>query len=137
MTVFTYDLNASLATSTGIDVGTAGSPAFVLGEDTDLEFTIYSTTDHSTAEDVSAATAYEWVLWDADNGSESVSKTLGSGVAETDAANGVITVGLDAGDTSGLSADTNFQHQLSIEDDGSGNRIVVAQGDVAFTEDLT
>lgn len=136
MTVFTYNLNASIATSTGINIGIGGTPPLVQGEDGALEFTVYSTTDHSTAEDLSAATSYEWNLWDADNSSASVTKTLsGGGITETDAANGVLTVTVAATDTSALSLSTNFEHQLSIEDDGSGNRVVVAQGVVSLTED--
>lgn len=136
MTVYTYELNSSVATSPDVDVGVGTSPVYVLGEDVTLQFTVYESTDHSTTVDISAVTAIEWVLTDG-AGSESVTKTIsGSGVSITDGANGVLEVTLSSTDTSGLSAGS-VRHQLTITDDGSGNQTVLAQGDFVLTETLT
>jgi len=136
MVKYTYNLNASESTSTGIDVGIGGTPTYVQGEDVVLEFIVYETTDHSTTVDISAATGIEWVLTDG-NGGTTVTKTLsGSGISVTDGANGVLQVTVDSADTSGLTAET-VEHQLTITDDGSGNQTVVAIGEFDITEDLS
>lgn len=136
-TKHTYTLNASVETSTGIDVGIGGTPTYVQGEDVVLEFTVYDTTDHSTATDISAATGIEWVLTDG-SGGESLTKTkAGGGVTfTTDGTDGKVDVAIAAADTSSLTAET-VDHQLTITDDGSTNQTVVARGEFQITETYT
>jgi len=137
MVKHTYELNASVETSTGIDIGIGGTPTYVIGEDVTLEFTVFETTDHSTSVDISAATGLEWVLTDG-AGSESLTKTQsGGGVAfTTDGTDGKVDVTINSADTSGLTAET-VEHQLTITDDGSGNQTVVARGEFDLTESYT
>lgn len=138
MTVkYTYTLNASEATTTGVDIGIGGTPVYVLGEDVDLEFTVYETTDHSTTVDISGVSA-EWVLTDG-SGSEQFTKTVsGGGITLTDAANGVLTVTIGSSDTTGLTAET-VNHQLTITDDGTtdANQTVLARGEFKLTDTYT
>jgi hypothetical protein len=137
MVKHTYVLNASVETSTGIDIGIGGTPTYVAGEDVTLEFTVFETTDHSTSVDISAATGIEWVLTDG-SGGESLTKTQSGGgvVFTTDGTDGKVDVTVDSADTSGLTAET-VEHQLTITDDGSGNQTVVARGEFDLTESYT
>jgi len=78
MVKHTYQLPASVETSTGIDIGIGGTPTYVQGEDVTLQFTVYETSEHSTSVDVSAATGIEWVLTDG-SGGEALTKTQSGG----------------------------------------------------------
>lgn len=137
MVKHTYNLDCSVATTTGVDIGIGGTAVYVQGEDVILEFTVYETTDHSTTVDISASgLTAEWVLTDG-AGAEAFSKTIsGGGITITDAANGVLQVTIAQSDTSGLTAET-VSHQLTITDDGSGNQSVLATGDFQITESKT
>ncbi|WP_135363441.1 hypothetical protein [Halosimplex halophilum] len=134
--VYTYNLNASVATTTGVDIGIGGTPVFVQNEDAVLAFTVHNTPDHETTVDISGYT-FEWVLTDSSGGTTATKDNDGGGgISISDASGGVVEVTLDSADTSGVDPGT-VQHQLDITDDGSGNQSTVAIGDFQITEDLS
>lgn len=132
----TYTLNASVETSTGIDIGIGGTPTLVQDEDVDLEYQIHETTDHETPVNISGASEIEWVATAAD-GSEQLTKTLSGDISiVSNGSGGKVSVPIAASDTSNLTAQTT-ESQLTVRDDGSGNRTVAARGEFSITSNYS
>jgi len=132
MTNHKYTVDASIATTTGVDIGIGGTAVFVQGESADLVFTVHETTDHSTALDISGY-SFKWVLYDTGSDSALVTKDTSGDISLSDAANGEVTVPLAPADTENESPAT-YTHELRVTDDGSGAESSVARGDFNIAE---
>ena len=84
-------------------------------------------------QDISAWTL-EWVLREGPAGAVQITKTVGSGITLTDAANGVLQVAIADSDTLTMSPKTYF---YTLRRTGDGNEVVLAFGDAVLRQPAT
>ncbi len=103
---------------------------FVSGDSKRLVVSV--TDDNDTAVDLTGA-VISWQLARSVYGSAEISKSVGSGIAITDAVNGEFTVTLDPLDTDALEGD--FYHEAQVTDT-LGDISTVFSGNITIIKDL-
>jgi hypothetical protein len=120
-----------------IDVAIATSDQYFIGEHKVVQFTVYQ--PGSTSDDIADDSAprqditgwtISFVLQDNTN-TAVVTKTTGSGIAITDAPNGVLQVTLNAVDTSGLTAGT---FHLIVKRTDVGSESILSRGPASLQQ---
>lgn len=81
------------------------------------QLNITATESDGTAIDLTGVSAIKWSLFSTTNGTEILTKTLGSGITVTTALSGVFAVVLDPADTTSLSGE--YRHEVQITDASS------------------
>jgi hypothetical protein len=102
--------------------------SFYLGEDVSITVTV--TDDAGSAVDITGM-SISYLVWSGTNAAV-ITKTVGSGIALTTPASGILTITIADTDTDAI-APGRYNHELKITDNGAGLEEVIMQGLGALT----